>query len=833
MSEHPKLPTIGRIAELLGGDIHDDQVRCPGPDHSPADRSLCVKPDEKADGGFVCHSFSGDPVNTCRDYIRQKLGLPKFGPSKKANGKSGGAWKLVREHVYRSASGEPHLRKRKMFDGGGKRQFPQAYWDGSQWVSGVPKDWPKLLYRLPELIAAPATNTVYVTEGERDADSLAAIGLMATTAGGVSSEWTSEMIECLRGRPIIVIMDADQTGRDYGRKVARWLHPVAKSVKLIDLYPSHSDGSDVSNFVEADRAGVKLLKAVKDTPFWEPSQDEAGKSDRADDELIAELAALPQLAYERRREQAAKQLGIRVSILDQLVEAARAEAKAQTREPSPTLYAHWNVEPVNEPVDGNVLLGELVETLRRYVVITEAQALVCALWIIFTWLHDIAVHSPILLTTSPLHNSGKTTLLKVISFLVRNGLSSVSITGAALFRSIEKWSPSFTLDEGDTIFITNDDLKDVVNSGWTRSECVIRCDPDTHEPRPYSTFCPKAIGMIGRKLAPATLSRCLIIAMQRKKPTEHTEDFDYCDTPAFAQLRSRLMRWAADNTEALAKAAPEIPSGFHNRVRANWRLLLAIAERAGGDWKQAAQKAAEQIEQLAAASDSGIVVRLLADIHAVFTRLNTDRVTTKTLISELILDQEGPWLSFGKGGKPITDRQLSGLLKDFRRGYGIKSKPMRVDGIANPLRGYSKADFEDDFASYLPSVSAKTLSASETTEQTHIFNDLDEKSSETSASNVSDKNGPNPLEINNYCTVSDQNPGFAETDNKGVVEGDQHVSPDQPEPHGDSMGEPVEDRSCRWCDGPYDGTEQLCAVDGALVWLHRECQGHYLARSRG
>src|SRR5258707_10372160 len=122
-----------------------------------------------------------------------------------------------------------------------------------------------------------------------------------------------------------------------------------------------------------------------------------------------------------------------------------AEAKGELKELSPALYGHWNVEASDEPVEGGVLLQEITETLRGYVVMSEDQALVVALWIVFTWLHEqIAVHSPILLATSPLPNSGKTTLLKVVGFLVRNGLSSVSITGPALFRSIEKWTPTIT-----------------------------------------------------------------------------------------------------------------------------------------------------------------------------------------------------------------------------------------------------------------------------------------------------------------------------------------------------------------------------------------------------
>jgi len=135
----------------------------------------------------------------------------------------------------------------------------------------------------------------------------------------------------------------------------------------------------------------------------------------------------------------------------------------------------------------------------------------------FTWVHDkVAVHSPILLVTSPEPNCGKSTLLGVIGYLVRQSLVSVLIKGPALFRSIEKWHPTFVIDEADTALVNNDDLKEVVNSGWTRGPTVVRCHPETLDPCPFSTFAPKAIGMKGRNLPDMTLSRTIIIEMQRK-----------------------------------------------------------------------------------------------------------------------------------------------------------------------------------------------------------------------------------------------------------------------------------------------------------------------------
>ena len=166
-AEPGELPLwFSKIAEIMGGEVRNGEVLCPGPGHSAEDRSLSIKIDSKAEeGGFICHSFANDDPIACRDYIREKLGLPKFEPKKTGNGKAGGAWTFVREHIYYKADGTPHLRKTKKIDPAGKKQFPQEHWDGHRWVSGVPDGWAKLLYRLPDLLKTPLTNTVFVTEG--------------------------------------------------------------------------------------------------------------------------------------------------------------------------------------------------------------------------------------------------------------------------------------------------------------------------------------------------------------------------------------------------------------------------------------------------------------------------------------------------------------------------------------------------------------------------------------------------------------------------------------------------------------------------------------------
>jgi len=65
-------------AKLLGGDVAGrNRVLCPGPGHSPKDRSLSVT---FAGEDFTVHSFTGDDWRECRDYVRHRLGLGDFAP---------------------------------------------------------------------------------------------------------------------------------------------------------------------------------------------------------------------------------------------------------------------------------------------------------------------------------------------------------------------------------------------------------------------------------------------------------------------------------------------------------------------------------------------------------------------------------------------------------------------------------------------------------------------------------------------------------------------------------------------------------------------------------
>ena len=755
------LPSIERIAELLGGEVSNgNQVRAPGPGHSPQDRSLSIKIDPAAPDGFLVTSFAGDDAIACKDYVRQKLGLPAFEP-KKSKTKSSSAWAFIGEHVYRTADGKLFLRVQKYRDEAGKKQYPQSHWDGQQWVKGKPKA-PKVPYRLPELLAAPITTSVYICEGEKDCDNLANIGFVATcnsegaagTDKGASKKWPPELNQHFKDRHVYILPDNDVPGRKHAQHVARNLDPVAASVRVVEL-PRLSSGEDVSDWLEHDPTGAQLARECKAASVWDPAQSPGEAGDERDRKRIAELAVLDRLGYAKRRRAAAERMEISVAELDKIV----AEARSQTDEAA--LYEHWTVACWSEPVAGDELIQELIDLLGRYVVMTNEQALVAGLWILFTWLHEaVAVHSPLLLITSPEANSGKSTLLGVISFLARCALPSVSISGPALFRSLEKWQPTFVIDEADHALVGNEDLREVINSGWTRGQCVIRCDPVSHEPRPFSTFAPKAVGMKGTKLPDTTLSRTIIVRLTRKRPTEVAADFNHLDSADLSQLRQRIARWTQDNSLAVARAEPENPVGFYNRIRANWRPLLAIAAVIGGDYPALAKKAAGVIEQVRDTLDHSTKEELLADIEAIFAKLGpeVDRLFSKRLIAELVADETKPWATFNKG-KPISERQLARLLRE----HNIHPKGMRDKD--DRARGYLRDDFKDAFDRYLP----RGVIPSVTSVTSNNLNDLEAKRSVTPENAVTDKNSEKQSDINNVTDVTDKKAPLGE----GVIcEGD-------------------------------------------------------------
>ena len=246
-------PDLQSLAAALGGEVAGGQVLCPGPGHARKDRSLSVKPDPSAPDGFVVFSHSEDDPLVCRDFVRERMGMPKWQPRQKRTANI--------DYIYKDAEGRPYLRVTRTPE----KKFWQHKWDGKAWVKGAPR--PKIPYRLPELLTAPADAPVYVCEGEKNTDAVRALGLVATTNSEGAGKWTADLSPYLAGRTCYVLEDNDEKGAIQVRTVSEMLGGVAAEIRIVAL-PGLGPKHDVEDWIKAGGTAAALEAICRSAPLY-------------------------------------------------------------------------------------------------------------------------------------------------------------------------------------------------------------------------------------------------------------------------------------------------------------------------------------------------------------------------------------------------------------------------------------------------------------------------------------------------------------------------------------------------------------------------------------
>ncbi len=215
--------------------------------------------------------------------------------------------KLVSSWSYRAADGSTELYRIDRFEMpngktySARRPAPPG-WDGCQHRAKCRSDgvwcvdgWLSTLKERPCSAAAElclynqsclevqdrSSEPVQIPEGERCADALIGLGLLAVTNpfGAGKGKWLPRFSQKLVNRHAMIWADADGPGRSFAEEKARSLGGKTKSTKIVDLYPDRTSGSDVADWIAERRAvgmaddaiRAELEALIAQAAEWQPA----------------------------------------------------------------------------------------------------------------------------------------------------------------------------------------------------------------------------------------------------------------------------------------------------------------------------------------------------------------------------------------------------------------------------------------------------------------------------------------------------------------------------------------------------------------------------------
>jgi Protein of unknown function (DUF3631) len=456
-------------------------------------------------------------------------------------------------------------------------------------------------YRLPELVSS--ADRVWITEGEKDCDRIAGLGLCATTNPGGANKWPAGFARYFAGRDVVVLPDNDQTGRDHALLVKASVGAVAASVRVLEL-PGLLPKQDVSDWLDQGHTAAQLVKLLEERP-------PGAGGDAASEAKAARTAVDGSMLLDDVR-----------AFLVRFVSYPSVEASV-----AHVLWighAHlmdaWDSTPriaflSPEPASGKTRALEITELL---------------------------VPRPVeAVNVSP-------------AYLFRRVAD-------------DDGAPTILFDEIDTLFgpkaRENEEIRGLLNAGHRRGavtgRCVVRGKIVTTEEIP--AYC--AVALAGLGWLPDTLqSRAVVIRMRPRAPGEPIEPYRRrVHSAAGMALRARLETWAVKALDVVTDAWPDMPAGVSDRDADVWEALLAVADAAGGDWPSRARAAAVALVAEAKESAPSLGVRLLADLRTIFD--NRDAMRTTDILNALHALEEAPWADLK--GKPLNPRGLATRLRQY------------------------------------------------------------------------------------------------------------------------------------------------------------------------
>lgn len=353
-----------------------------------------------------------------------------------------------------------------------------------------------------------------------------------------------------------------------------------------------------------------------------------------------------------------------------------------------------DTEPYPESVNGLELVNSLIDIIKKYIVVTDGEAIAMAYWILQTYNVNEFTYAPRLLIISPDKRCGKSTLLRLLELLSYKSYPTGNCSAAVLYKIIEKEQPTILIDEADSFFNGNNDIRNIINSGFQKKFGVARsCGKNFEDIKTYNVFAMMAIASI-KNLPDTIMDRSIKINMRRRLPTEKIESLrEQYVKEEFETIKRKCRRFMSDNGKQAGEYIMEPVNGLSDRACDVWEGLVGIASIFCDE--QRVIKTAEEISLTNAADVESLNNLLLKHILQIFVNNHFFDISSAELVNKLCEIEDSPWRELNQG-RPITAHKLSFLLKEYK----ISTFQKNFDG--HNTKHYNFDAFTDIFNRYIP-----------------------------------------------------------------------------------------------------------------------------------
>lgn len=343
-------------------------------------------------------------------------------------------------------------------------------------------------------------------------------------------------------------------------------------------------------------------------------------------------------------------------------------------------------------VNGMEVLTAVIGFIRRYCVISDAQALTLAIWTLHTWFYDRLSRTTAYVEITGVSGSGKTNIMETLALLSRGSLSVNTIRTMALCRYITDLEGRATIfvDEAERLASGSfGDQRSMLASGYRKGGVHLVTRQGTAEEggdgkrtEQIPVWCPKAFTSL-KTTTTVIHNRCIPIWVERAKPTASLSlEWERAEATS-AEIIERFKALVRTMPRMITMEADWLTSERDQEI---WTPLVSMAAtlRVDDATMRALKAASVDLSSLRGvvrdcsqrdidegAKERSYAVRLAKDVALVL-RDGETTVFSRELVDRLRGLEVAPWRTYQQTG--LDELRLAQLLGAF----GLESGTVQV-----------------------------------------------------------------------------------------------------------------------------------------------------------